>query len=229
MKKFYILSVIGFSSLSFAQTIDFKGCINLFENQNYTFTKTAVDASGKKIYITTPVDGEQPCGGLGSCEFKLQWNDTAKRWEFLADSGNGDFVNPYLIYYSSGGNIVASNPPNIETGKWIENIEVTEGACGGNLSDANAVFTGDLQTSTLTANDSHHFKISVYPNPATEFINISGYKTINSIRILSLDGRKISEFKSTGKIDVSKLSKGTYLLEIETDQSVIQHIKIIKN
>jgi hypothetical protein len=43
----------------------------------------------KKIYITTPVDGDQSCGGLGTCEFKIQWNNALTRWEFLADEGNG--------------------------------------------------------------------------------------------------------------------------------------------
>lgn len=223
-----IFSIFCFANLLFAQTIDFKGCINLFENQNYTFNQTGNDAFGKKIYITTPVDGAQTCGGIGTCEFKLQWNNAATRWEFLADTGNGDFVDPYLIYYSTAGNTAASNPPNIEIGNWLENTDVTEGACGGNLTNTNAVLTGDVRTTTLAINESDYFKISVYPNPATDFINITGIKTIKSVKIISLDGRQISEVKNMTKIDISKLSKGIYLLEIETDQSAIQRVKVIK-
>lgn len=228
MKKLYLLFTFCFAIFSFAQTIDFKGCVNLFENVTYTFNKTGNDAYGKKIYVTTPLDGAQSCGGLGTCEFKLQWNDSASRWEFLADSGNGDFVNPFLIYYSSTANTAATNPPNIAIGNWEENIAITNGDCGGKLTDANSTMTGDVRTTTLAINDSDKFNITVFPNPATEFINITGLKTIKSVSIISLEGKQILQVKNSKKIDISKLSPGVYLVEIETDQSVIQRVKIIK-
>lgn len=228
MKKLYLLFALSITTFSFAQTINFNGCTNLFENATYTFTKTGDDAYGRKIYITTPIDGTQSCGGLGTCEFKLQWNDTAGRWEFLADTGNGDFVNPFLIYYSATGNNSATNPPNITIGNWQENTAVTNGDCGGNLTNANATFTGDVRTTTLAITESDQFNITVYPNPATEFINIKGLKTVKSVNIISLEGKQILKVKDSNKIDISKLVPGVYLVEIETDQSVIQRVKIIK-
>jgi hypothetical protein len=228
MKKIFILSVIGLSGFTLAQTIDFKGCVPLFENQMYTFTKTGNDAFGKKIYITTPVTGDQECGGLGVCEFKLQWNNTSGRWEFLADRGDGDFVNPYLIYYSSTGNGTGTNPPNITVGTWIENLADTSGACGGNLTNANATLTGDVRTTTLAVNEFDQAKITIYPNPATEIINITGLDNIKNGKIISVDGKIVLTFNSTGKIDISKLSPGVYFVEIQTDRSVINRIKFIK-
>lgn len=228
MKKIIILLATGLSALGFAQTIDFKGCIPLFENQTYTFTNTGNDTFGKKIYITTPVTGDQDCGGLGVCEFKLQWNNTDGRWEFLADSGNGDFVDPYLIYYSSTGNGTGTNPPNITVGNWLENTAVTEGDCGGNLTDANATLTGDVRTTTLAVNEFDQTKITIYPNPATEFINITGLENIKSGKVISVDGKIVSTFANTGKIDISKLPNGVYFVEIQTDRSKINRIKFIK-
>ena len=228
MKKLYILSAFCFSAFIFAQTIDFKGCINLFENQNYTFNKTGNYATGKKIYMTTPTDGSQNCGGLGTCEFKLQWNDISERWEFLADSGNGDFVDPYLIYYSSTGNSAATNPPNIDIGGWIENTTITNGDCGGNLTNTNSIFTGDVRTTTLAINELQKSHFTVYPNPATEFIYIKGLKTVKAVNILSVDGKQILKVKDSNKIDLSKLAPGIYLFEIETDNALIERVKIIK-
>ena len=216
------------SGFTFSQTIDFKGCIPLFEDQLFTFTKSGDDAFGKKIYITTPVTGDQDCSGLGTCEFKLQWNNTSARWEFIADSGNGDFVNPYLIYYSSTGNTSATNPPNISIGNWIENTAVTAGDCGGNLTNANASMTGDIRTTVLAINEFDQTKITIYPNPATEFISLSGLQNIKSIKIISADGKLITIINKTEKIDISKFPPGVYFVEVQTDLSIINRIKFIK-
>ena len=229
MKKTILFTALCCSGFAFSQTINFKGCENLFENQTFIFTKSSTnDSFGKKIYVTTPVTGDQPCGGLGTCEFKLQWNNTDQRWDFLADSGNGDFVNPYLIYYSSTGNSTATNPPNIAIGTWIENVSETQGLCGGNLTSTNATMTGDVRTSTLAVDSYGNSKISLYPNPATEFISVVGMKEVKSAKIISAEGRLLLTFRNVDKIDISKLTPGVYLLEIESDQASVQRIKFIK-
>lgn len=228
MKKIIILLATGLSALGFAQTIDFKGCIPLFENQTYTFTNTGNDTFGKKIYITTPVTGDQDCGGLGVCEFKLQWNNTDGRWEFLADSGNGDFVDPYLIYYNATGNATATNPPSISVGTWVENTAVTNGECLGNLTTSNSTMIGDVHTSVLVVNEFDQSNITIYPNPATEFINITGLENIKSVRIISSEGKLVSSSLNTKNINISKIPSGIYFVEIETNLSIIKRIKFIK-
>ncbi|MEC5156394.1 T9SS type A sorting domain-containing protein [Chryseobacterium sp. MP_3.2] len=228
MRKLKILAVICLAPYGFGQTIDFKGCIPLFENQTYTFTKSGDDAFGKKIYITTPITGDQDCGGLGTCEFKLQWNNTNSRWEFLADSGNGDFVNPFLIYYNATGNSAAINPPSISVGTWVENSAVTNGECAGNLTNANATMTGDVHTTVLALNEFDNIKITIYPNPATEYINIIGLENIKSVKIIAADGKIVSKTFDSAKIDISKTPSGVYYVEIQTDLSIIKRVKFIK-
>lgn len=228
MKKIFLISAVALSAFSVAQTIDFKGCIPLFENQNYTFTKSGVDAFGKKIYITSPVNGDQDCGGLGTCEFKLQWNNANARWEFLADSGSGDFIDPYLIFYNATGNAAATNPPSISVGTWVENSVITNGECGGNLTTSNSTMVGDVQTTFLAVNEFNQSNITIYPNPATEFINITGLENIKSVKIISSDGKLVSTSLNTKSINISKIPLGIYFVEIETILSTIKRIKFIK-
>lgn len=228
MKKIIILAAIGLSAFGSSQTIDFKGCIPLFEDQTYTFTKTGDDAFGKRIYITTPVTGNQECGGLGTCEFKLMWNNTSSRWEFIADSGNGDFVNPYLIYYNATGNATATNPPSTSVGTWVENSSITNGECGGNLTPSNSTMTGDVHTSVLAVNEFDQSNITIFPNPATEFINITGLENIKSVKIISSEGKLVSTSLNTKNINISKIPLGIYFVEIETSLSTIKRIKFIK-
>lgn len=229
MKKIFTsLSMVG-ALLAFAQsTISFNGCHNLFEDQNFTLTQTGTDTFNKKIYITIPVTGDQDCNGLGTCEFKIEWNNAQSRWEFLADSGNGDFVNPYLIYYNSTGNSAASNPPNNTFGTWVENVAVTEGACGGNLTAANSTMTGDVHNSSLAVDGAARAKIQLFPNPVTDFITISGVESAKSVEIFNVSGQLVRTEKFGEKLNVSNLKPGVYVLRIISDQTKMGELKFIK-
>lgn len=226
MKTLYLLA-LGLGSSLAAQTITFKGCINLFDNQTFTFTKTSVDTYGKNIYITTPVDG-QPCSGLGSCEFKIQWNNTLNRWEFLADDGDGDFLTPNLIYYNATGNSPAANPPSNGFGTWVENTVITSGQCGGNLTAANSTMTGDVHSSTLATTEFTKPKIQIFPNPVSDIISISGLDKMTSVEIFNMNGQLIKTDQLGNKINVSALIPGVYLLRVTAKDSQIHEFKFVK-
>jgi len=229
MKKLYFILSAVFAMTTFsAQTITFNGCHNLFDDQNFVFNNTSTDVNGKKIYITTPVDGNQTCGGLGTCEFKIQWNNTQTRWEFLADSGNGDFINPYLIYYNSTGNNSAANPPSNSVGSWVENTAITENGCGGNLSSSNSTMTGDVHTTTLAVNDLSKGKVQMFPNPVTDYINIQGLDNAKNMLITNMAGQEVLKTDFQTRLDVSKLAKGIYILKIINSDGQSHNLKFIK-
>ena len=226
MKILYLLC-LAIGSTAFAQTITFKGCINLFDDQSFVFNKTGVDANNKSIYITTPLDG-QPCGGLGSCEFKIQWNNTLTRWEFLADEGYGTFTNPNLVFYNSTGNNAVPMPPGNTVGAWVENTAYTTGLCGGNLTAANSTMTGDVQAITLGTSDVTKKKIQIYPNPVSDFIRISGMDNGRTVQIYNTDGRLVATEMFDAKLDVSQLIPGTYVLKITTKDLQHYEFKFLK-
>ena len=229
MKALYLLC-LALGSSAFAQTITFKGCDNLFDSSNtFVFNKTGVDVYNKNIYITTPINDQQPCGGLGNCEFKIQWNNALARWEFLADEGNGTFANPYLIYYNSTGNNAALNPPSNTVGTWIENTPVTNGECGGNLTGANSTMTGDVHTTVLGTSDViAKSKIQIFPNPVADIISVSGIEDAKSVQIYNMTGQLVISEIFNKKINVSKLTPGVYLLRINTKGSQIHEFKFVK-
>lgn len=227
MKTLYLLC-LAIGSTAFAQTITFKGCINLFDDQIFIFNSTGMDTYGKRIYVTTPINDQQPCGGLGNCEFKIQWNNTLTRWEFLADTGNGDFVNPTLIYYNSTGNSPLSNPPNNNFGTWVENTTATLGQCGGNLSSSNSTMTGDVHSTTLATSEFTKPKIQIFPNPVADIISISGLDNITSIQIFNMNGQLMNTENLGKKINVSGLTSGVYVLRATTKDSQIQEFKFVK-
>ena len=229
MKNLYLLC-LALGSSAFAQTITFNGCHNIFDNQNFVFSKTGVDSNNKNIYTTTPIDG-QPCSGLGTCEFRIKWNNTLTRWEFLADEGYGTFANPNIVYYNSTGNTVAMNPPAITIGTWVENTVFTNvsGGCGGNLTTGNATMTGDVHTTTLGTSDvAAKSKIQIFPNPVADFITISGLDNAKSVQIYSINGQLVISEAFDKKINASQLTSGIYILRINTKDSQSHEFKFVK-
>lgn len=73
-------------------------------------------------------------------------------------------------------------------------------------------------------------KFLVYPNPASNVITISGDLDLKSISIFDLSGRTISTEKVIGsrtQIDISGLSAGTYLLNVNSENHN-ETVRIIK-
>ena len=224
MKK--LILFLFFASFLQGQTITFKGCIPLFDDQNFVFNKTGTDGTGRNIYITTPIDG-QNCSGLGSCEFKILWNSAQNRWEFLADEGNGTFTTPYLIYSNTSSS--APNPPAISLGTWVENNTITSGACGGNLTTSNATLTGAVQTSVLNTDNVSNVEFYAYPNPVKDYLVFKGNLKITSVELISFSGQKLQDLKLiNGRVDLSQIKRGFYLMKLQTDKGE-KTIKIIKD
>jgi hypothetical protein len=68
-----------------------------------------------------------------------------------------------------------------------------------------------------TLPSSKQAKISVYPNPATDFISINNDDNVKQIAIFNLVGRKVKSFDNIVKdqhYDVSDLPNGMYLIQV---------------
>jgi hypothetical protein len=72
--------------------------------------------------------------------------------------------------------------------------------------------------------------IKIYPNPATNELNIySNGLPVEQVRLFSIDGRLIAEVKKgTSKIDISNFAKGAYIAEVKLQNSTkkIRWIKL---
>lgn len=85
--------------------------------------------------------------------------------------------------------------------------------------------------STLSMNDFDISKLNYYPNPVKDILNISFENEISSVAVLNILGQTVltQEInKNSGSVDMSGLSKGTYLMRVNTYNQV-KIIKIIKD
>lgn len=75
---------------------------------------------------------------------------------------------------------------------------------------------------------SSNFK--VYPNPVKNVLNLSGVQNISNVAVYNLLGQQVAVKAlnaSEGQIDMSALSRGTYLVKVTSDNEV-KTIKVIK-
>jgi len=74
-------------------------------------------------------------------------------------------------------------------------------------------------------------KISVYPNPVVDKVNINSSKeTIHAVEIYNVSGKLVQSFKETGKsvsLDVTGLPTGMYIAKVKTDEGWFSR-KLIK-
>lgn len=86
--------------------------------------------------------------------------------------------------------------------------------------------------SPSSINDLEEGKCSIFPNPATEFIVISGLENMSNLTIYDLSGKKIATHEiiseNNYKLDLIGLNKGTYFI-LAKSSTKSKFMKFIKN
>ncbi|MFM8743233.1 MAG: T9SS type A sorting domain-containing protein, partial [Cytophagales bacterium] len=135
-----------------------------------------------------------------------------------ASVGNRWFLNGAAIP-SATNSTYAANQAGVYT------VQVTVDDCISDLSTAlPLIITGDLP--------GMRGSVSVYPNPAESYFELSGMKgALSNVQLLDLSGRRNSiELEKRGEVhyaNVQHRSLGVYLLQVQ-DEVATHRIKIIK-
>jgi Secretion system C-terminal sorting domain/FG-GAP repeat len=155
-------------------------------------------------------------GSLGNIGYAKVFNFTGGSWvqqgsNFIGEANGDQFGRSSSI--SNNGSIVAIGTPFND----------------GNGSNAGHVRV--FENTILSISDFKSNSFLMYPNPATEFIQVKCKDVINSYKILSLDGRLIEQREALNlsefSIDLNNFVSGTYILMLQT-QSGLSRLRIIK-
>jgi len=220
--KILVFLAIIVSTSSMTQ-ITLNACHPLLEDQDYVFNKINTDATGRNIFKPDPIDGNQPCRGIGSCEFQIAWNDTNNRWEFYADDGNGTFSDIFVLYFNAEAS--SPNPPSLNLGTWVEETTITQSLCGSISS-----LTGEVQDFALGISEFDLDKaIKIFPNPATSFLNIQNTYDIEAISVYDIMGKLVlRDVQEKDIIDLTKLNSGLYFVRLVVNNNEIVKKLIIE-
>ena len=191
MKQLYLIGLFSLLLGSFTGNaqITLNTCDAFTNDQDFTLTLEGVDGTGRNFYQTNPITGDQPCSGLGACEFRIAFNAVEGRWEILADDGDGDFTTSYVLYYNSSAS--TPNPPDLTLGTWVENSAATLDLC-----NAVEVLTGDVQATLSRTNEA---PVATAPSSITGVEEDVPYALPDAIEVADADGDNLRlSFTITG-------------------------------
>jgi hypothetical protein len=148
------------------------------------------------------------------------WNDDAETG--FIDDGDGD---PDTDLYNDN---IVSVQRSLAAYAGQANVQIRFRYVG-NDADIAAVDDVIVSATTLATNEvgAKAKSVSIYPNPTKGEINIKSDKKIKSSSIVDFTGKSIL-ISSEGKINISSLPKGTYLMQMEFTDGTSSSEKVIK-
>lgn len=154
-----------------------------------------------------------------------EWKESgsANQWQTLWGRRN--------IFTAAGGEVyrdIENEPKDSRSGlnvNWFYEV-YAKSKC---TSDQNSTWYGPIYSSQikLGTDESSMSKVSVYPNPTKDFVNIDSSSKVTKVTIFSVDGKQLAEDSST-KINISKLPAGVYLMKIDFADGKSSTQKIMK-
>lgn len=167
-------------------------------------------------------------------------------WYFIVGVREGNLVKIYVNGTLEKTDIGSSIPINYGSTP-IASIGEKNGASSaffnGIIDDVRiykrALSASDIQTLYtfvgVDENNNLESHISVYPNPTSDYLNISSVKntfSIDRIEIYSINGQTLKSYSKNltdlSKLNISDLADGTYFLKILDTDNNFQTIKFIK-
>lgn len=125
-------------------------------------------------------------------------------------------VNTRIQFTTSNADNIINGSPSSGGGDF--------GGSGTNI-EFRDILIDNITGTTLSINDFDFSTVSVYPNPTSNLITISGLNNIEQITIHNMLGQLVKNVKNTNTVDISDLENGIYFLE--TNNQLKR--KILKN
>ena len=100
-----------------------------------------------------------------------------------------------------------------------------------NCTDQFAFMIDDVKITNVAGIEENSMEVSVYPNPATDVLNIQLTENASSVSILGMDGKVISTqvvTANTATVNVSNLVSGVYFYEVVAENGTIVRNTFVK-
>jgi hypothetical protein len=185
------------------------------------------------MYIQNQKSGQLICAtptdlrivGQNGQQIDIDWkeNGNATQWEALW--GRKATYPPTFEVYREIENIPKDSRNDL-TLNWTYEIFVKSKCTNGNDS----VWHGPVFSTIIKAlgtEETSISKVSVYPNPTRDFVNINTSSKVSTVTVYSTDGKQLLE-DSTSKINISKLPAGVYIMKIYFADGKSSTQKIVK-
>jgi hypothetical protein len=177
-------------------------------------------------------------GANGNPIFQGYANDTpfsgtfsAGVWQHVVITYNGSLVKMYM-----NGSLIGSQSYTLNTTTIFNDFRFGNGTSTVTYDDLkifNYVLTDADALSLYTNNtlssadfNQNNLQVSLYPNPATDMLNIEMTNEINSIEIYNIQGQKVRTANQK-QINISDLAAGIYMVRIQDTENNTATKKIV--
>ncbi|SFD24119.1 T9SS type A sorting domain-containing protein [Algibacter pectinivorans] len=138
--------------------------------------------------------------------------------------GNSQAIDKFSI--DSGGGLASAD--GIQMVYTIGEVNVQELRVNSMLLSEGFI-NGDMEQIALSSNNlEFESDFKIYPNPASDIINIKSSHPIDTVYIYNLLGKKVLSVNNTNRVVVNGLPVGIYLINIHYNSSMITEKIIIK-
>ena len=112
-----------------------------------------------------------------------------------------------------------------------DDASATQSVVNIRISSLKAAYNAYMSSKvTSTAVDDVEFALAIYPNPCTDVLSIESSNTIEKVNIVGMNGVRFSTVveNTSGQIEVSRLAKGVYSLQIFFEDGTVKVMSFMK-
>lgn len=227
----YTLNEISFYVVGLADSdTDFSNFDVTIMNDNAGAPGTAV-ATLTAVVPTSVVQEADTFAGYNTYTITLDMADTPLPVNAAADTRywvgiqgtSASSQNMFWIAYPHTVGWVTAPAYQSTNGTWAE--IANDGA------PYEGVWSVDGNCLTQGVSDVNSRAITYYPNPVKDLLSITSSKKIENVEVYSIAGQVMMKNAklADGKLNMSRLAPGTYLVRVTTADGVTENFKIIKN
>lgn len=240
MKKIYILTLL-FSAVSFSQCITnlggglepsfvtFKINGTSFEHNTYSepteyyhaYSQTTTLTAGQSYDFYTFTSSE----AVIAIWMDYNQNDIFEASEYtqIVNNMNSQNTTNFTVSTASNSGLIKMRIRSRAYGSTINSTDACSSFGSGETRDY--IFT--VNNSLAIEDNPLNNKIKVYPNPTSDYINIETASEIKNVAVYNMIGQLVLNTVSN-KVDISNLSKGTFILEVTSNDGQKFSSKIVK-
>lgn len=193
------------------------GGIDVIDDQGNYLASITMDASTKTVFGINTVAGTPDLVnlGTGTSNVILPAN-TWVRLTFAYDAitGNTRFVGPGFDKTTNGNDVYVPSEADFS----VQTISSTANTSAVTFGFDNLNISAIASTAVLATEEAAAKAISleVFPNPTTDFLQVQTPEKIEKVYLYTADGIRMDAQLVDGKVNVSALPKGVYLLGVKT-------------
>lgn len=151
-------------------------------------------------------------------------NEDTRYWMVFQSHSLNNFDKFWVLYpYTEGWNTQPTYTSSDSGQTWTKVTQF------GNGDHYDGFMEIESTCDTMGVNDLNKDKFSYYPNPVNNTLNIVTGHQIKNISVINLAGQVVGNLSAIdGKVDLSSLPTGVFVLKVVLDNKQIETFKIVK-